>query len=88
MRKVFWDNPYQQALTTTVSQINGNEILLEKTIAYSFSDGQENDKTWINNLSVLDSRKEGNLIYYMLPEGHGLSIGDEVKMTIDWPRRY
>jgi Ser-tRNA(Ala) deacylase AlaX len=44
MRKVFWDNPYQQSLTTIVSQVNGNEILFEKTIAYSFSGGQESDK--------------------------------------------
>lgn len=30
---------------------------------------------------------EGNLIYYTLPHGHGLSNGDDVTMTIDWPRR-
>lgn len=88
MRKVFWDNPYQQALTTTVSQVNGSEILFEETIAYSFSGGQESDKVWIYNFPVLDSRKESNLIFYTLPEGHGLSVGAEVEMTIDWPRRY
>jgi Ser-tRNA(Ala) deacylase AlaX len=88
MRKVFWDNPYQQSLTTIVSQVNGNEILFEKTIAYSFSGGQESDKAWINDLPIIDSRKEGNLIYYTLSEGHVLSVGDVVKMTIDWPRRY
>lgn len=68
MRKVFWDNPYQQTLTTTVSQVDGNELLFEETIAYSFSGGQESDKAWINDLPVIDSRKEGNLIYYTLPE--------------------
>ncbi len=31
---------------------------------------------------------EGTLIYYTLPEGHGLSVGEEVTMTIDWTRRY
>lgn len=88
MRKVFWDNPYQQSLTTTASQVNGNELLFKETIAYSFSGGQESDRAWINDLPVIDSRKEGNLIYYTLPEGHGLSVGDVVQMTIDWPRRY
>lgn len=88
MRKVFWDNPYQHTLTTKVSQVNGNELLFEETIAYSFSGGQESDKAYINDQPILDSRKDGNLIYYTLPEGHGLSIGDEIQMTIDWPRRY
>jgi Ser-tRNA(Ala) deacylase AlaX len=88
MRKVFWDDPYQQALTTVVSQVNGNEILFQETIAYSFSGGQESDKAWINDLPIIDSRKEGNLIHYTLPERHGLSVGDVIKMTIDWPRRY
>lgn len=88
MRKVFWDNPYQHTFTTKVSRVNGNELLFEETIVYSFSGGQESDKAYVNDQPVLDSRKEGNLIYYTLPEGHGFSVGDEVEMTIDWPRRY
>ena len=88
MQKVFWDNPYQHALITKVTYVNGNELLFEETIAYSFSGGQESDKAYINDQLILDSRKEGNLIYYTLPQEHGFSVGDEVKMTIDWPRRY
>ena len=30
----------------------------------------------------------GNLHYYTLPEGHGLTVGDEAKMVIDWPREH
>ena len=44
MQKVFWQNPYQTSLKTKILQINGNEILPEKTIAYSFSGGQESDQ--------------------------------------------
>jgi len=88
MRKVFWDNPYQQQLGTKVSKVLGNELLFEETIAYSFSGGQESDLAFINALTILNSRMEGNLIYYTLPEGHNLSVGDEVHMRIDWQRRY
>lgn len=83
MRKVFWENPYQQSLKTKVISVEGNELLFEGTIAYSFSGGQESDKAYINELPVLGSRIEGTLIYYTLPEGHGLYVGDEVTMTID-----
>ena len=88
MKKVFWDNPYQSSLITKVASTNGNQILLDETIAYSFSGGQESDKAIINGLPVLDSKMDANLIYYTLPENHGLSEGDEVTMEIDWPRRY
>ena len=37
MRKVFWDNPYQITLTTKVASVNGNQLLFEETIIYSFS---------------------------------------------------
>lgn len=87
MRKVFWGNPYQTTLETKVASINGNEIVFEDTIAYSFAGGQESDKATINGLPILNSRMEGNLIYYTLPENHGLKVGDQVVMEIDWPRR-
>lgn len=88
MRKIFWDNPYQHTLTTKVTAVSGNRILLEETIAFSFSGGQESDKAYINGLSIINSEIEGNLIYYTLPEDHGLHVGDTINMEIDWPRRY
>ncbi len=88
MRKVFWDNPYQTELKTRVKTLHGDEILLEETIAYAFSGGQESDRATVNDLPVLDSRSEGCLIFYRLPENHGLKPGDEVLMKIDWPRRF
>ena len=88
MKKIFWENPYQHSLTTTILSVDGNRVLLKETIAFSFSGGQESDKAWINGLAITHSEITGNLIYYTLPEGHGLSPADTVTMTIDWPRRY
>ncbi len=88
MRKVFWDDPYQTTLTTKVVSVNRNKILFEETIAFSFSGGQESDKATVNNLPILDSQIEDNLIYYTLPADHGLLPGATVTMTIDWQRRY
>lgn len=87
MRKVFWQDPYQTTLTTTVALVHGNQIVPEATIIYSFVGGQESDKGVINNMPVLDSKIDGNLIYYTLPDNHGLSPEDTITMTIDWPRR-
>ncbi len=88
MRKVFWDNPYQTALTTQVVSVENNRLLFAETIAFSFSGGQESDKAFINDLEVLHSEISDKQIYYTLPSEHGLLEGDAVTMTIDWPRRY
>jgi Ser-tRNA(Ala) deacylase AlaX len=88
MQKIFWDNAYQTHLMTTVSSVNNNRILLTETIAFSFSGGQESDRAYINGMNIIDSVIDGHLIYYNLPEGHGLSVGEKVLMEIDWPRRY
>lgn len=88
MRKIFWEDPFQRILTTKVTSVSGNRILLEETIAFSFSGGQESDKATINGFPVMDSQIEDNLIYYTLEEGHGLFPGNRVTMEIDWPRRY
>lgn len=83
MKKVFWEDPYQCQLMTKVSSVNINRILFEETIAFSFSGGQESDKAYVNELAIINSVIEGNLIYYLLPESHGLAVGDEVTMKID-----
>jgi Ser-tRNA(Ala) deacylase AlaX len=87
MQKVFWDNPYQRTLQTKVVKINGNEVLLAATIAFSFSGGQESDKATINGLPIVDSRIEDTLIYYSVP-GHQFYPDMVVEMEINWPRRY
>jgi alanyl-tRNA synthetase len=87
-RKVFWENPYQTELDTTISSVNGNQVTVNSTIFFAFSGGQESDTGSIAGFQVLEARKEGKEIVYSLPEGHGLHAGDGVRMQIDWERRY
>jgi Ser-tRNA(Ala) deacylase AlaX len=88
MKKVFWENPYQTNLKTSVNSVSDNTLTFDSTIAFSFSGGQESDKATINGMPIIDSSIEGSLIYYTLPAGHGLAVGDQVVMEIDWQRRY
>ncbi len=91
MRKVFWEDPYQHTLRTKVAAVNGNEVVFTSTVAYSFSGGQASDIATVNGLPVLDSRMPKDapqVIYYTMPENHGLKVGDDVLMKIDWENRY
>ncbi len=88
MKKIFWLDPYQTTLETRVAAVDGVQLLFEETIIYSFAGGQESDVATVNGMPVLDSKRFDTLIYYTLPEGHGLKVGDSVVMQIDWPRRH
>jgi alanyl-tRNA synthetase len=86
--KVFWSDPYLSELKTRVRTINGNQVTLYETIFYAFSGGQESDYGTINNIPVLEAKKNGHDIIYTLEADHGLHENDEVFIQIDWQRRY
>ncbi|MDW9178598.1 alanyl-tRNA editing protein [Legionella pneumophila] len=88
MQKIFWENPYLSQLMTKAVSVIDNRLLFEETIGFSFSGGQESDKVSVNGLMVTHSEIENHLIYYTLPERHGVSEGDIVLMEIDFNRRY
>lgn len=89
-RFVFWEDPYQRQLETKVEKVDGSSVILEDTIAYAESGGQESDRATINGKEVvsalLGSSRE--FISYKLVDSHGLEEGNAVSMEIDWSRRY
>ena len=87
-KKIFWKDPYLTELETTVQTVDGNQVTLRETIFYAFSGGQESDRGTIGGYPVLEAKKEGKEIFYTLQENHSLSVGDLVKIQIDWERRY
>jgi Ser-tRNA(Ala) deacylase AlaX len=86
-KKIFWQNPYLTELKTEIKTVQGNQITVKETIFYAFSGGQESDHGTIGGYPVLEARKEGKEIFYLLPN-HDLKVGDLVKIMIDWERRY
>ena len=85
--KLFWQDPYRTALDTRVASVEGDVVMLEETIFYAFSGGQESDAGSIGGRTVLEARKDGRDIRYTLEPGHGLKAGDAVAVAIDGARR-
>lgn len=87
-KKIFWVDPYQTSLNTTVTSVKGSEITVDSTILFAFSGGQESDHGTIAGYPVLNVRKDGFEIFYSLPANHRVEPGQAVLMEIDWTRRY
>jgi Ser-tRNA(Ala) deacylase AlaX len=85
--KLFWDDPYLTQLDTIVTSVDGDSVTLAETIFFAESGGQESDEGTIGGIPVLEARAIGSDIRYVLPEGHGLSVGDAVHVQIDGKRR-
>ena len=86
--KVFWQDPYLTQHQTTIATVTDNQVTMQSTIFFAFSGGQESDHGSIGGRPVLYAEKDGLEIVYTLADGHGLVPGQNVEVTIDWPRRY
>ncbi|MGR5160944.1 alanine--tRNA ligase-related protein [Vibrio owensii] len=86
--KVFWDDPYQVELESTVSRVDGPCIELEETIFYAESGGQESDTGTIGGIPVIKAEKQGLSIVYTLEREPNFQAGAVVTTQIDWARRY
>jgi Ser-tRNA(Ala) deacylase AlaX len=87
-QKVFWSNPYSTNHEALVVSLTDTEVILDSTIFFAFSGGQESDQGTIGGCAVLSARKEGLNVVYNLPPNHGLKLGQKVEIDIDWTRRY
>ncbi len=86
--KIFWENPYLTELDTPVVSVDGSAVMLEQTILFAASGGQESDTGTIGGFSVLRAWKDDHDILYELPEDHTLCVGENVHISVSWERRY
>ncbi len=87
-RKLFWQDPYQTELLSTVAAVEENRVQLSDTIFYAESGGQESDSGTIGGIPVVKAEKQGKTIIYTLQTAPSFQVGDEVLTKIDWTRRY
>jgi len=86
-KKLFHVDPYLKECDATVTKIQEKNVWLDKTIFFAFSGGQESDSGIINNIPVVEVKKEGKDIIHVLESNPDFSEGDSVKCVIDWDKR-
>lgn len=88
VKKIFWENPYLKQLETKITSINNDIITLDRTIAFAFSGGQQSDSGTIGEYEIVEAKKDGKEILYVIVNNHSLKVGDNVLVKINWEKRY
>lgn len=90
MRKLFWDDPYLTETEATIQRVEGVKVLLDQTIIYSFSGGQQSDEGAIGGIPVVDSEilPDDGSIVYSLRDAPSFAVGESVRCDINWEKRY
>uniref|UniRef100_A0A7C4JLK4 Alanine--tRNA ligase n=1 Tax=Staphylothermus marinus TaxID=2280 RepID=A0A7C4JLK4_STAMA len=92
-RLLFHENPYMREARAKVIGVKDKFLVLDQTIFYPKSGGQDQDTGVIVSPDGLTYRvvnvvKVGDAIVHELDTEPSLTIGEEVLMKIDWRRRY
>jgi misacylated tRNA(Ala) deacylase len=92
--KLFMKDSYLRTCEATVQKVEGNEVILDRTIFHPLSGGVSNDVGKIAHLDqeyeVVEVRedKESEDIIHVLSKKPEFSVGNIVICELDWNRRY
>lgn len=84
--KLYDIDPYLTEFAATVTKVEGDWVVLDRTAFYPGGGGQERDRGRLNGHEVI-AVKGKDEISHQVP-GHGLSVGSQVKGLLDWNNRY
>lgn len=86
--KVYYEDAYLKDIESKVIEIDGKNIVLEKTIFYPQSAGEPGDTGFINDARVIDTQLLNEKIVHILEAIPTFKVGEIVKAKLDWERRY
>ncbi|MEL0331455.1 MAG: alanyl-tRNA editing protein [Candidatus Poseidoniales archaeon] len=82
---------YAHQFDAVVTAVDGNTIVLDRTLFYPLGGGQHWDTGSLSgpngSVHVSEVRGRGD-VHHTVEDGHQLSVGDEVRGSIDWTTRY
>ena len=86
------DDSYLKECDAVVQSVDGNDVVLDRTVFYPRGGGQPSDRGKLvaedgKEIMVLNVlKKNGNIVHEL--ENHSLKSGDKVLCILDWKRRY
>ncbi len=90
--KLYLKDSYVKEFEAKVTSVNQDTVELDSTAFFPTGGGQLCDTGTImcyrKNYKVIEVKKLGDSVLHILENAEGLAVGDMVKGTIDWKRRY
>ena len=86
-KALYYDDYKKERFSAKVLKIIKNNVVLDQTIFYPSSGGQDHDTGSINNQKVVDVFKQGNIIVHVLDDKPRFKERDEVEGVIDLNKR-
>jgi len=86
--RLFYQDPYMKEAQAKVIEINGKEVILDKTLFFAFSGGQASDRGTINEIPLVEVKKANHKIVHILEKEPDFNTGDTVQLSLGWERRY
>ena len=86
---LFWKDPYMREFEAKVVSVSGKEVVLDRTCFFPQGGGQVGDTGFMNDVKVVDTRKDENYsITHFLEREAPFKVGEVVRGKIDWEKRY
>ncbi|MGB9674648.1 MAG: alanine--tRNA ligase-related protein, partial [Nanopusillaceae archaeon] len=89
---LYWKDSYLKSADAKVIKIDGNKVILDKTIFHPRSGGLQSDTGKIiyknEEYIVKEVVKEGDDAVHILDRNPNFNVGDTINMILDWDRRY
>jgi len=84
---LYLSNAYLTRFTATVTAVDGDRVVLDRTAFYPTGGDQSHDSGRLGTALVTGVRKEGDEVWHTI-SGPPLAVGDQVEGEVDWDRRY
>ncbi len=85
---LYYKNQYLKETKAKVLNIEGKNVLLDKTIFFPQSAGEPGDAGKISGMRLSGLKKEGNNVIHILEKQPNFLAGDEVSLILDYDKRY
>jgi len=84
---IYYQDQYKTEIDAKIVRVEGNRILLDKTIFIPQTNTEPGDFGKINDVKIAGSKKEGGEVWHIIPQYNPFKVGDKVKLTLDWKYR-